>query len=180
MSPRVIANRYAQALFELSLRQANTDPIAAEVQALLDLYKQSRLLRSILETPIYTGLRKITRLRPLLEDALSPLLWNFLVLLIRRGREYLLNETCEAFLAIYDSYKKRVRVHLRTAHPLSEALKSALAEKIQAALGAQEVILREAVEPSLIGGFVVEVGTRVADLSVRGQLQEIQKNLLSN
>jgi F0F1-type ATP synthase delta subunit len=36
------------------------------------------------------------------------------------------------------------------------------------------------VQPSLIGGFVVEVGTRVADLSVRGQLQEIQKNLLSN
>jgi F-type H+-transporting ATPase subunit delta len=64
--------------------------------------------------------------------------------------------------------------------PLSEAVKSALAEKIQAALGAQEVILREAVQPSLIGGFVVEVGTRVADLSVRGQLQEIQKNLLSN
>jgi F-type H+-transporting ATPase subunit delta len=103
-----------------------------------------------------------------------------LVLLIRRGREYLLNETCEAFLAIYDSYKKRVRVHLRTAYPLSEAVKSALAEKIQAALDAQEVILTEELQPSLIGGFVVEVGTRVADLSVRGQLQEIQKNLLSN
>ncbi len=180
MSPRVIAGRYAQALFELSLRQGNTEQIAAEIDALLTLYRESRLLRNILESPIYTGLRKMSWLRPLLETRLSPLLWGFLVLLIRRGREYLLNETCEAFIAIYDSYKKRIRAHLRSAQPLSETIKAGLAEKLRTALGAHEVLLTEKVEPSLIGGFILEVGTRVADLSVRGQLREIQKNLLSN
>lgn len=180
MSPRVIAGRYAQALFELSLRQGNIEQIATEIDALLTLYRQSRLLRNILESPIYTGPRKMSWLRPLLETRLSPLLWNFLVLLIRRGREYLLNETCEAFIAIYDAYKKRLRAHLRSAQPLSETIKASLAEKLRTALGANEVLLTEEVEPSLIGGFILEVGTRVADLSVRGQLREIQKNLLSN
>jgi len=180
MSPRVIAGRYAQALFELSLRQKNTEQIAAEIHALLTLYKESRLLRNILESPIYTGPRKASWLRPLLEERLSPLLWNFILLLIRRGREYLLNETCEAFIAIYDAHKKRIRAYLRSAQPLPEAIKTSLADKLRTALGASEVLLTEKVEPSLIGGFILEVGTQVADLSVRGQLREIQKNLLSN
>ncbi len=180
MSPRVIAGRYAQALFDLSLRQGSVEEVAAEVQALLNLYRESRLLRSILESPIYTGPRKTSWLRPLLESRLSPLMWNFIVLLIRRGREHLLNETCEAFIAIYDAYKKRVRAYLRSAQPLSDTLKTSLAEKLRTVLGANEVLLTEKVEPALIGGFILEVGTQVADLSVRGQLREIQKNLLPN
>ncbi len=180
MSPRVIASRYAQALFELSMREGNTEQVATEMQTLLTLHQESRLLRNILESPIYTGPRKISWLRPLFETRLSPLLWNFLLLLIRRGREYLLNETCEAFLAIYDSHKKRLRVTLRSAQPLSEAVKTTLSEKLQTTFGATEVLLTESLDPSLIGGFVLEVGTQVADLSVRGQLRQIQKSLFSN
>jgi len=180
MSPRVVAQRYAQALFDLSQRQNNLEEIVTQVEALLNLYRESRLLRNILETPIYTGSRKIAWLRPPFEKTLHPLLWNFLLLLIRRRREFLLNETCEAFLVIYDEQKKRVRATIRTAHPLSPSLKETLAQKLQKALSANEVILTEAVQPALIGGFVLEVGTRVADMSVRGQLHEIEKNLFSN
>jgi len=178
MSPRVVAQRYAQALFELSQRQNNLEEIAVQVEVLLNLYRESRLLRNILETPIYTAPRKIAWLRPLFEKRLHPLLWTFLVLLTRRRREFLLNETCEAFLAIYDERKKRVRATIRTAQPLSPSLRETLVQKLRQALSANEVILTEAVQPPLIGGFVLEVGTRVADLSVRGQLREIEKNLL--
>ncbi len=178
MSPRVVAQRYAQALFELSQHQDNLEEIITQVEALLNLSRESRLLRNILETPIYTGSRKIAWLRPLFEKNLHPLLWNFLLLLIRRRREFLLNETCEAFLAIYDEREKRIRATIRTAYPLSPFLRETLAQKLQQALSANEVILTEEVQPALIGGFVLEVGTRVADVSVRGQLREIEKNLL--
>ncbi len=178
MSPRVVAQRYAQALFELSQHQNNLEEIITQVETLLNLSRESRLLRNILETPIYTGSRKIAWLRPLFEKNLHPLLWNFLLLLIRRRREFLLNETCEAFLAIYDEREKRIRATIRTAYPLSPSLRETLAQKLQQALSANEVILTEEVQPALIGGFVLEVGTRVADVSVRGQLREIEKNLL--
>ncbi len=180
MSPRVVAKRYAQALFELSQRQNGLDQLAVEVEALVDLYEQSRLLRNLLQTPLYAGPRKISWLRPVFEERLSPLLWNFLVLLIRRGREYLLNETGEAFLELYDAHKGRVRATVRAAQSLSSSLRDQLSQKLRQALQAQEVILTESVEPRLIGGFIVEVGTQMADLSVRGQLHQIQKNLLPN
>jgi len=60
MSPRVVAQRYAQALFDLSQRQNNLEEIVTQVEALLNLYRESRLLRNILETPIYLSLIHIS------------------------------------------------------------------------------------------------------------------------
>lgn len=177
MSPRVIARRYAQALFDLALRRNEIETVAAEVQQLLTLYRGSPLLRSLLENPTYRSQQKLGWLGPVLAQRLSPLLWRFLELLVRRGREFLLNETCEAFLEHYDQYKKRLRVRVRAAQPLSTRTRQRLVERFRAAFGVEEVVLNETLEPDLIGGFIVEVGTRAADLSVRGRLAEIRKKL---
>jgi len=178
MSPRVIARRYAQALFDLAQRNQTLEAVAAEVQHLLELYRGSRLLRSLLENPTYRSQQKLGWLRPVLAQRLSTLLWTFLELLTRRGRESLLNETCEAFLELYDAYKRRLRVQVRTAQPLSDRARDQLIERFKVTLGAEEVLLHETVEPTLIGGFIVEVGTRAADLSVRGRLHDLRKKLL--
>ncbi|MCS7189811.1 MAG: ATP synthase F1 subunit delta [Bacteroidia bacterium] len=177
MSPQVIAKRYAQALFELALRRNEIEEVAQDVQNILSLYQESRLFRLLLESPIYRGQQKIQWLRPVLEERLFPMLWTFIQLVIRRGREHLLNETCQAFLEKYDQYKRRVRVRLRAAKPLSETLRERFTEKIGRAYQAVEVVIEESVEPSLIGGFILEIGTRAADLSVQGYLSEIRKQL---
>lgn len=177
MSPRVIGQRYAQALFELSERQSLLDQIAGQIGALLSLYRESRLFRAIMNSPLYPSPRKLGWLRPLLEPTLNPLLWNFIVLLLRRGRESLLDETCSAFLVLYDKHKGRLRATLRTAQPFTAELTNALSQKLKQTFAAKEVILSEAVEPTLLGGFVLEVGTYSADLSVRGQLGHIRKQL---
>lgn len=178
MSPRVIAQRYAKALFDLALRRGELERVAAEMEHLLKLYQESRLLRSLLENPVFRSQQKLQWLRPVLSEALSELVWTFLQLLLRRGREYLLNETCEAFLELYDLHRRRVRVQLYTAQALSPEAQARLTQSIQKAFGAEEVLLQETLQPELIGGFIVEIGTRAADLSVRGRLQEIRKKLL--
>ncbi len=178
MSPRVIAQRYAKALFDLALRRGELEAIATEMEYLLRLHRESRLLRSLLENPVFRSQQKLQWLRPVLAERLSELVWTFIQLLVRRGREYLLNETCEAFLELYDAHKKRVRVQVYTAQALSAEAQKRLSESVRRAFGAEEVILQEALQPSLIGGFIVEIGTRAADLSVRGRLREIQKKLL--
>lgn len=178
MSPRVIAQRYAKALFDLALRGGELEALAAEMEHLLVLYRGSRLLRSLLENPVFRSQQKLQWLRPVLQGTLSELVWTFIQLLVRRGREYLLNETCEAFLELYDAHKKRLRVQVRAAQPLSEVAQQRLSLRLKEMFGAAEVLLHETVQPHLIGGFIVEVGTRAADLSVRGRLQEIRKKLL--
>lgn len=178
MSPRTIAQRYAKALFDLALRRGELEQIYAEIEHLLTLYRGSRLLRSLLESPIHRSQQKLGWLRPILADKLSPLLWTFIELLVRRGRESLLNETCEAFIELYDTHHKRIRARVHSAHPLSESTQDTLIQRLKAAFQASDVLLEVDVEPSLIGGFIVEVGSRAADLSVRGRLQEIRKKLL--
>ncbi|MCX7607203.1 MAG: ATP synthase F1 subunit delta [Bacteroidia bacterium] len=180
MSPQVIARRYAQALFDIASRQNALETTAIEVQHLLSLYQESRLLRNLLENPIYRSQQKLQWLRPVVGERLSPLLWTFLQLLTRRGREHLLNETCLAFLELYDRYKKRIRVRVRSAQPLSQKTRNHLTQRFRNTFGAQEVVLQEEVEPELIGGFIVEVGTLAADLSVRGRLREIRKKLIQS
>ncbi|MCX8112212.1 MAG: ATP synthase F1 subunit delta [Bacteroidia bacterium] len=178
MSPRTVAQRYAKALFDLALRQGQVDQLYAELDQLLRLYQESRLFRTIVESPIHRSQQKIGWLRSVLEPAISPLLWTFIQLLIRRGREALLNETCEAFIELYDAYQRRLRAVVRTAHSLSDTARALLSERLRAVFSAETVLLSEEVDPRLIGGFIVEVGTRAADLSVRGRLGDIQKKLL--
>lgn len=178
MSPRTIARRYAKALFDLALRRGELERVYAEVEALLQLYKGSRLLRSLLESPIHRTQQKLGWLRPIFADKLSSLLWTFIELLLRRGRESLLNETCEAFIELYDEYQKRIRASVRTAQPLSETTRQTLTQRLREIFAAAEVLLEEEVDPRLIGGFIVEVGTRAADLSVQGRLLDIRKKLL--
>lgn len=178
MSPRTIAQRYAKALFELARRREEVEKIYTEVEGLLKLYKESRLFRSLLESPIHRSQQKLGWLRPILQERLSPLLWTFIQLLVRRGREALLNETCEAFIELYDAYRRRIRASVRTAQPLSQEVRERLSQRLKEIFSADSVILSEETESGLIGGFIVEVGTRAADLSVRGRLHEIQKKLL--
>ncbi|MEN2992294.1 MAG: ATP synthase F1 subunit delta [Bacteroidia bacterium] len=178
MSPRVIARRYAYALFDLAQRRGELDALAQEVEALQKLQQQTPLLRSLLTNPTYRAQQKLGWLRRALQPYLSPLLWTFIELVTRRGREALLADTWEEFGALYDSYKKRLRVVLRSAQPLDEATRLALVQKLQQAYSAEEVLLNETLEPALIGGFIVELGTKAADLSVRGRLQTIRKKLL--
>ncbi|MCS7297241.1 MAG: ATP synthase F1 subunit delta [Bacteroidia bacterium] len=178
MSPRTIAHRYAKALFDLARRQNELEAIQSEVEALLTLYRSSSLFRLLLESPIYRAQQKMQWIRPLLESRLKPLLWTFIQLLVRRGREPLLYQTCEAFLELCDEYQRRVRAQVRSAYPLSSKAKADLVQRLQSAFAAEEIVLTEEVDPSLIGGFILEVGMRAADLSVRTRLQEIRKKLL--
>lgn len=178
MSPRTIARRYAKALFDLALRRGELERTYTEVEAVLKLYRGSRLLRSLLESPIHRSQQKLGWLRPILAERVSSLLWTFMELLLRRGREALLNETCEAFIDLYDEYQKRIRASVRTAQPLSEATRQTLIKRLGEIFAAAEVRLQEEVDPGLIGGFIVEVGTRAADLSVQGRLLDIRKKLL--
>ncbi|MCS6790817.1 MAG: ATP synthase F1 subunit delta [Bacteroidia bacterium] len=178
MSPQVVARRYAQALFDLALRREELEQVAAEMEHLLTLYRGSALLRSVLESPIHRSQQKLEWFRPVLSVHLSPMVWLFITLLVRRGREYLLNETCQAFLEVYDQHKKRLRARVRSAQPLTDKSRNTLVQRLQQGFGVEEVILEEKVEPALIGGLVLEVGMQAADLSVRTRLQEIHRKLL--
>lgn len=178
MSPQIIAEKYAQALFALAAQKEILEPTLQGISLIQETYKTQRDFRLFLESPILPPTRKIEILRASLLPALHPLLQDFIILLTRRKREHLLDETCEAFLRQYRKYKGILRAKLTSAIPPSPALLGLLEQRLREAFHAQTVEFQTLVDTSLIGGWTLEVEDKTADLSVSYALSQAQKKLL--
>jgi F-type H+-transporting ATPase subunit delta len=108
---------------------------------------------------------------------LSPLTRNFLALVAQRRRLDALGEILAAYRARVDEAAGRTRARVRSAAPLSDAERAGLRERLGRRLG-KTVLLDTEVDPNLLGGFVAEVGSRVLDLSVVGQLSALRDRIL--
>ena len=104
----------------------------------------------------------------------SPLCRNFLALVAQRRRLDLLPEIVAAYRALVDEAGGRVRARIRSAAPLSDAERAQIRERLGRRLG-KTVLLEAEVDPALLGGFVAEVGTRILDASLLGQLRRLSE-----
>ena len=105
---------------------------------------------------------------------------TFFKLLLRKGREFYLPEIIAAFI---DQYKERKGIHtvkLTTAVPVSEELKKMIMDKISADKHLKRIELVTAVDESLIGGFVLEIGDELVDGSIAFDLKNIRKQFQNN
>ena len=107
---------------------------------------------------------------------LSRLTRNFLALVAQRRRLDLLADILAAYRALVDEAAGRVRARVRSAAPLADPERAALRERLGRRLG-KTVLLDTEVDPSLLGGFVAEVGSRVLDMSVAGQLAALRERI---
>jgi len=108
---------------------------------------------------------------------LSPLTRNFLALVAQRRRLDVLGEIILAYRATVDEAAGRVRARVRSAAPLSDGERAGLRERLGRRLG-KTVLLDTEVDPGLLGGFVAEVGSRVLDMSVAGQLAALRERII--
>ena len=104
---------------------------------------------------------------------------SFNRLLIKKGREGVLAQIVEAFIAQYKDYKKIRVVKLTTAVPVSEAIKKSIVSKVQVE-GDGEVELLTEVNPDIIGGFILQIGDQLVDASVAYDLNAIGRQFMNN
>ncbi|MBC7925781.1 MAG: ATP synthase F1 subunit delta, partial [Bryobacteraceae bacterium] len=109
---------------------------------------------------------------------LSPLVRNFLFLLVDRRRTDLLNEIAPAFEAAVDERLGLVRAEVKSATPLSEPQQAELEGALSLVAG-RRVRCDYQVDPALIGGVVARIGSTVYDGSVRSQLEAMRQTLVS-
>ena len=110
---------------------------------------------------------------------LSPLTRDFVALLARQGRGDQLERMADVYRELVDQDLGRLRAHVRTAVPLTEDERQRLRERLGRALGGKHVVLEEAVDRGLLGGFVAEVGSYLVDGSLDGQLARLRHRLAS-
>ncbi len=172
-----VARRYAKALWSLASQESRLDVIAPELQRFEHLLADEPELRNVLLLPWTKAATKRAIVVSVSERlGLSPLARNFLALVAQRRRIALLPEIRAAYDALVNEAAGRVRARVRSAAPLGEAQRGVIRERLGRRLG-KTVLLDTAVDPALLGGIVAEVGSRLIDLSVRGQLAALRERL---
>lgn len=178
-NPR-LAVRYAKALLDLSVEKGKLEEVFADMQWLQSVSKSNKDFVNLLKSPIVKEATKLKILYAVAGENIGELSKAFISLLISKNREANLPEIASAFLTQYRTYKNIQIVKLTTATPISDVLKNKIVNEVKEKAGLQNIQLEEAVNPDLIGGFVLEVGSKMVDASIAYDLKAIAKQFNNN
>lgn len=172
--PGGLASRYAAALFELADEKKQLDVVAGDLSSLKQAIAASEDLRRLIRSPVLSRADQGRAMEALLEAArASDLVRRFVGLVAQNRRLFVLPEMINAYLSQLAERRGEVTAEVVSARPLSDAQRSAVAEALRKAVGGK-VAVDAQVDPSLIGGLVVKVGSRLIDSSLRTKLHRLQ------
>ena len=172
-----IAEPYAQALMSIAQAQNITELLGENVRALEALLEESQEFREFVVNPIVKAEDKKSVLRKVMGNDTNPYLMNFLMLLVDKRRILFIKEVAQQYLALLRKLNQIVLAEVTSAKELSEQQKQAISERVKAMTNAQDVEIKTIINPDLIGGVVIKVGSQVIDASLRGQLRRISMSL---
>lgn len=174
-----ILEPYAQALMSVAQTHNLVDQISGDVNGLLELLKSSDDLRHFVSNPLIKPDVRKAVLQQILGDQVHPYTSNFLMILADRRRLLFLEGICKQFQALLRKLNQTVLAEVVSAVPLSEAQQQTVRERVLEMTGARQVELETKVDPDLLGGVIIQVGSQVVDASLRGQLRRISLRLNS-
>ena len=172
-----LADRYAAALFELADERRALDAVAADLHALRAMLHDSADLARLVRSPVLSRADQGKAIAVLGERAeLSQLTRDFLAVAARNRRLFAVPAMIEAYLAKLAERRGEITAEVTAAQPLSEAQSAVLGEQLRRALGGK-VAVELRVDPDLIGGMIVKVGSRMVDGSLKSKLQRLRLSL---
>ncbi len=174
-----IAQPYAEALMSVAQSQNLVEPLANDVQFLLELLASSEDLRQFLSSPLVNGETKKAVLETVAGEQIHPFTRNFLRLLVDRRRIAFLAQVCQQFQVLLRKLNQTALAEVFTAVPLNDGQRDMIHAKALELTGARNVELEIKVDPELIGGVIIRVGSQVVDASIRGQLRRLATRLSS-
>ena len=173
-----MTGRYASALHSLASERNQTDSVRAALDTFRRLLGESDDLRRLVRNPMFSAADQLKALLPVLERAgIAGLAADFIKLLATKRRLFAVDEIIEGFDKLDDAGKGVVRAEVTVAEPLSAAQTAALQESRRAATGGKTVEVDTKVDPSIIGGIVVKLGSRMMDGSLRTKLASIRTRM---
>ena len=179
MSTETVAERYAQAIFELAIEGGNPAALIDEFRKLAEVYEESDELQKIMGNPLVPEEDLGAAVREIADRlGLSQLAKNAAGLLTRRKRMFALTAIVAELDRLSDERAGLARASVVSAEPLSEAFAGRLTEELQAMTGKQ-IVLRQEHDPDLLAGLIVRIGDQVIDGSARTRLAELCSHLLA-
>jgi len=169
-----VAGRYAGSLFELALEEKSVSQVEYDLLAFEGLIAESADLKRLIESPVFSADDQYRAISAITEKAgMNGLIGNFLKVVARNRRLFAIPGIIRAFRAIAAEHRGEVVAEVKAAHALTREqeneLKAALAE-----VAGKTVTVTVTIDPSLLGGLIVKMGSRQIDTSLKTKLNSLK------
>lgn len=169
-----VAGRYASALFELANEQNQLDEVDRDLGTFQSLVDQSEDLARLVRSPAFAAEDQERALSSVMDWAsIGATTGNFLKVVTRNRRLFAAEDMIKTFRGLLARHRGEVAAEVKSAVTLSESQIAALKEKLKASYG-KDVRLDAKVDPSLLGGLVIKIGSRMFDSSLKTKLANMK------
>ena len=168
-----LAGRYALALFQLARDEKQLESVGASLAAVRQALAESEDFRALTTTPLIGREEKVKAIAPVAEAmGLDPLTANFLGVLARNGRLSRLEGVIRAFNTLAARHRGEINAEVTSAHPLDDDQVAAIRQNLRTRMG-RDIAVEMNVDPAVLGGLVVQIGSQVIDGSIRTKLNNL-------
>jgi len=172
-----VAEPYAEALLDLAKSTDSLKETTNDMNIVSQFLANSSDLKKFLGNPIITRDAKKNVVKDILGEQISASTLKFLLLLVDRGRIEVLESIAQKFIELSYKQESIEIAKITSSIQLSADQQKKIAEKLKVITGAKQIKLALKVDPQLIGGFTIEICSKMIDTSIRGQLAQISSLL---
>lgn len=171
-----VAQRYAQALFDIASEQNLIDRLESDLRGVLETLDASRDLARVLYHPQVPAEVKKSILKEIFAGQVSPVILNFFGVVLDARREFFLKAIAEEYFRMANQTRNIVEVTVTSAVPVSSVQKVNLMNALAKMTG-KEIRVHYQEDPEILGGLVIRIGDRIIDASVKRQLERIREQI---
>ena len=170
-----LAGRYAVALYQLAIDTKQLDPILQDLNSFKKLIDDNLDLQKLVYSPVFGADEKSSTMTQLLQKAKAKeLVIQFIGTIAKNGRLFAIKEIISAFNKEVETRRGKVSAEVVSAIPLDDKRMTQIHKSIMSIVGAEDVSLEMRVDPSLIGGLVIRIGSRMFDTSLKTKLKRLE------
>lgn len=173
-----MAGRYASALHALAVEQNAAGPVGAALSTFQKLIDESPDLQRLVKSPVFSAEEQTKALGAILDKAgISGVAANFIKLVAGKRRLFAISDMIADYRKLDDAHNGVTRATVTVAEPLNDSQTQALRQQLAAVTGGRSVEVDVKVDPAIIGGIVVKVGSRMVDSSLKTKLNAIRTRM---
>ena len=177
LDKKTVANRYAKAIFELAEENGQLDQTYQELSALRQVFEENDSLAALLSGVDLSLAEKKSLIDALKKDA-SPFVSNLIQMVFDYGRMDDLVAIIDEFERRYDAFNKRIHAEVIPAVQLDTKQRDQLKAGLAKRLSANEIVLHETVDPSILGGVIIRANNETLDGSLSSKIEQIRRLLV--
>ncbi|MFN4144225.1 MAG: ATP synthase F1 subunit delta [Runella sp.] len=178
MSESTVAIRYAKSLIELAQEKKVVDTVYQDMVFFKKVAQENRGLMLALRSPVVRHDKKLAILKGVFKDRVNPVSYTIFDIITRKNRESIIDSIAEEYIKLYNDRQGIVKAYVTSSIPLTSDLRKQFINVVAEATG-KTVELEEKVDEKLIGGYILRVGDRQIDASIRKSLNDLKLKLLN-